>query len=60
MILGLELLVAGDIIRAVVIAPTFSSIAVLVMIILVASFLSLALEIEVEGRLPWDRGRPRS
>jgi len=55
-LLGLEFLVAADIIRMVVISPSFESVGVLGLIVLVRTFLSFALEIELEGRLPWQRG----
>ncbi|MBL6748883.1 MAG: DUF1622 domain-containing protein [Nevskia sp.] len=52
-VLGLEFLVAGDIIRTVVVAPTLENVAVLAIIVLVRIVLSLALQIEIEGRWPW-------
>jgi uncharacterized membrane protein len=52
-LLGLELLVAGDIIRTVVIAPTFTSVGVLAIIVLIRTFLSFSLEVELSGRWPW-------
>ena len=52
-LLGLELLVAGDIIRTVVIAPTFTSVGVLAVIVLVRTFLSFSLDVELTGRWPW-------
>ena len=52
-LLGLELLVAGDIIRTVAIAPTFASIGVLAGIVLIRTFLSFSLEVELTGRWPW-------
>lgn len=52
-LLGLELLVAADIIRTVAIAPTFESVGVLAAIVLIRTFLSTALEVELEGRWPW-------
>ncbi len=52
-ILGLEFLIAGDIIRTVVVADTLTNIAVLALIILIRTFLSLTLHLEVEGRWPW-------
>lgn len=55
-LLGLELLVAGDIIRTVVIEPTFESVGVLGLIVLVRTFLSFSLEVELSGRWPWKRG----
>lgn len=54
-LLGLELLVAGDIIRTVVIEPTFESVGVLGLIVLVRTFLSFSLEVELSGRWPWNR-----
>ena len=56
-LLGLEFLIAGDIIRTVATSPTFQSVGVLGGIVLIRTFLSLALNLEVEGRLPWQRGR---
>ena len=53
-LLGLELLVAGDIIRTVAIEPTFESVGVLAAIVVVRTFLSFALEIELTGRWPWN------
>lgn len=55
-LLGLELLVAGDIIRTVAIEPSFASVGVLGLIVLVRTFLSFALEIELTGRWPWAAG----
>ena len=52
-LLGLELLVAGDIIRTVAISPTFDSVGVLAAIVGVRTFLSFALEVELNGRWPW-------
>lgn len=52
-ILGLEFLIAGDIIRTVVVAATFENVAVLGLIILIRSFLSMTLHVEIEGRWPW-------
>ena len=59
-LLGLELLVAGDIIRTVAIEPTFESVGVLAAIVVVRTFLSFALEVELTGRWPWDRDAPAS
>jgi uncharacterized membrane protein len=52
---GLEFLVAGDIIRTVVVAPTLENVAVLAIIVLIRTVLSMALQVEIEGRWPWDR-----
>jgi uncharacterized membrane protein len=54
-LLGLEFLVAGDIIRTVAVAPTFTSVGVLAVIVLVRTLLSFSLEVELEGRWPWQR-----
>jgi uncharacterized membrane protein len=51
--LGLEFLVAADVIRTVTIAPTLTNIGVLGAIILVRTFLSWSLAVEMEGRWPW-------
>ena len=56
-ILGLEFLIAGDIIRTVVVADTLANVAVLGLIILIRSFLSVTLFLEVEGRWPWQRAQ---
>jgi uncharacterized membrane protein len=56
-ILGLEFLIAGDIIRTVVAAGTLENLAALGLIILIRSFLSLTLHLEVEGRWPWQPER---
>jgi uncharacterized membrane protein len=55
-LLGLELLVAGDIIRTVAIAPTFASVGVLALIVAIRTFLSFSLEVELSGRWPWQAG----
>ena len=56
-LLGLELLVAADIIRTVAVSPTLESVAVLSGIVLVRTFLSFSLEVELTGMWPWQRGR---
>lgn len=57
-LLGLELLVAADIIRTVAVTPTFESLGVLGLIVLIRTFLSYTLQLEVTGRLPW-QAQPR-
>jgi uncharacterized membrane protein len=52
-ILGLEFLIAGDIIRTVVVSDTLANVAILALIILIRTLLSLTLHLEVEGRWPW-------
>jgi uncharacterized membrane protein len=54
-LLGLEFLVAADIINTVAVTPTLLSIAVLAGIVIIRTFLSFSLEVEIEGRWPWDR-----
>jgi uncharacterized membrane protein len=56
-LLGLEFLVAADIIATVAIEPTLQKVATLGALILVRTFLSLSLEVEIEGRWPWQRAR---
>ena len=55
-LLGLEFLVAGDIVRTVVIEPNMQSVLVLAVIVLIRTFLSFELTLEIEGRWPWQRG----
>ena len=52
-ILGLELLVAADILRTISAEPTVRQVLALGLIVLIRTFLSFSLEIELEGRLPW-------
>jgi uncharacterized membrane protein len=59
-LLGLEFLVAGDIIRTVAVSPTFTSVGVLAVIVLVRTFLSFSLEVELEGRRPWQSRPPKT
>ncbi len=54
-LLGLELLVAADIINTVAVEPTVQSVLVLAGIVMIRTFLSFSLEIEIEGKLPWRR-----
>ena len=54
-LLSLELLVAADIIRTVAVRPTFRSAGVLAIVVLIRTFLSMSLEVELEGRWPWQR-----
>jgi uncharacterized membrane protein len=55
LLLGLEILVAADIIRTVALEPTLNAIAALGLLILVRTFLSWALVVEQEGRWPWQQ-----
>ena len=59
-LLGLDLLIAADIIRTVTLEPTLENVAALGLLVVVRTFLSWALVLEAEGRWPWQstRGRP--
>ena len=60
-LLGLEFLVAADIIRTVAVAPSFRGVGVLAVVVAVRTFLSFTLDLELEGRWPWQSGQtPRS
>lgn len=54
-LLGLEFLIAADIINTVAVAPTLQSVIVLGAIVLIRTFLSFSLELEIDGRWPWQR-----
>ena len=54
-LLGLEILVAGDIVRTVSGNPTFASIGILALIVLIRTFLNITFQMEVDGRWPWQR-----
>jgi uncharacterized membrane protein len=54
-LLGLEFLVAADIIRTIAVSPTFYSVGVLGLIVVIRTFLSFSLELEIDGRWPWQR-----
>lgn len=59
-LLGLELLVAGDIIRTVAVSPSLTSVGVLAGVVLIRTFLSFTLEMEISGRWPWEHRRDES
>lgn len=54
-LLGLEFLVAADIIRTVAVAPSFEGVGVLAVVVAVRTFLSFTLDIELEGHWPWQQ-----
>jgi uncharacterized membrane protein len=56
-LLGLEILIAADLIRTVAVQPTLQNVLVLGLIILIRTFLSFTLEIEMDGVAPWRRRR---
>jgi uncharacterized membrane protein len=55
LLLGLEILVAADLITTVAVAPTLRNVAVLGLIVLIRTFLSVSLQVEIDGRVPWRR-----
>jgi uncharacterized membrane protein len=55
LLLGLEILVAADLIRTVAVSPTLRNVAVLGLIVLIRTFLSFSLQVEIDGELPWRR-----
>jgi len=59
-LLGLEVLVAADIIRTVAITPTVESVIILAGIVAIRTILSLSLQVEVEGRFPWQAESARN
>ena len=54
-LVGLEVLVAADIVRTVAFTPTMDSVLVLALIVAIRTFLSWSLALELEGRWPWQR-----
>ena len=54
-LLGLEFLVAADIIKTVAVELTFSSVGILAIVVLIRTFLSFAIEMEMSGRWPWQK-----
>lgn len=59
-LLGLEFLVAADIIRTVAVTPTLESVSVLGVIVIIRTFLSFSLELEITGRWPWQKEAARA
>ena len=55
LLLGLEILVAADIIRTVALEPTFDNVIVLGLLVVIRTFLSWSLVVEIEGRWPWEK-----
>ncbi len=56
-LLGLEVLIIGDIVRTIVVDPTVESVAVLGLIVVIRIVLSFSLEVEMDGTWPWSRWR---
>jgi len=57
LLLGLEILIAADVIRTVALEPTLTSVTVLGVLIVIRTFLSWSLILEMEGRWPWQLAR---
>jgi uncharacterized membrane protein len=53
LLLGLEFLVAGDVVRTVALEPTLTNVSVLGLLVVIRTFLSWSLAVEIEGRWPW-------
>jgi len=58
-LLGLEILIAADIMATVVTDPTLKSVLILGLIVLIRTFLSLSLQVELEGKFPWQRNNTK-
>ncbi len=54
-LIGLEILIAADIMATVVIDPTMISVLILAVIVIIRTVMSLSLEVELEGRFPWQK-----
>ena len=59
-LLGLEFLIAADIIRTITLDPTLDSLIVLGGIVVVRTFLSLSLQVEIDGRWPWQSAEKKT
>lgn len=55
LLLGLELLVAADIVRTVALEPTLNNVAILGLLVVIRTFLSWSMAVEIDGRWPWRR-----
>ena len=54
-LLGLEFLIASDIVGTVAVGPTFQDLGILALLVVIRTFLSFSLELEITGRWPWNR-----
>ena len=59
LLLGLEVLVAADIVKTIALELTFTSLGLLAGLVAIRTFLSWTLALEIEGRWPWQRGKHR-
>lgn len=57
LLLGLEVLVAADIVRTVALQPTLQNVGILALLVLIRTFLSWSLVVELEGHWPWQSAR---
>ena len=57
LLLGLEILIAGDVIRTVALEPTLANASVLALLVVIRTFLSWSLLLEIEARWPWQPKR---
>ena len=60
LLVGIEILVAADLIRTIAVEPTLENVAVLGLIVLVRVVLSFSLDVEIEGVLPWRMGQRKA
>lgn len=58
-LLGLEILIAADIVGTVITDPSLRSVLILAVIVLIRTFLSLSIQVEIEGRFPWQKKRSK-
>jgi len=56
-LLGLEILIAADIMATIVTEPTLRSVSILGLIVIIRTFLSLSLQVEVDGKFPWQKNK---
>lgn len=59
LLLGLDLLIAADVIRTVTLEPTLENVTALGVLVVVRTFLAWSLIVELEGHWPWSAGRPK-
>jgi uncharacterized membrane protein len=59
LLLGLEFLVAADVVRTVVLDPTLQNVTILGLLVVIRTFLSWSLVVEIEGHWPWRRTEGR-
>ncbi len=59
-LLGLEILIAADIMATVVLDPTIESVSILGLVVLIRTFLSMSLQVELEGKFPWQSTKSKA